>query len=92
MEERNIINKMSRVGILGNFALAAFKLIAGIAGAALDVYESEPAPPPALIALYRLLLTPHVGGWSPEAIEAQFGIFMLNLEGVFFGRGPVTPV
>ena len=32
MEERKIINNVSRVGILGNIALAAFKLIAGIVG------------------------------------------------------------
>ncbi len=83
---------VGRGSIVDTQALAAALASGGIAGVALVVYESEPAPPPALIAQDRLLLTPHVGGWSPEAIDAQFGIFMLNLEGVFFGRGPVTPV
>ncbi|MCR5458740.1 MAG: cation diffusion facilitator family transporter [Acetatifactor sp.] len=32
MEEKRIISKMSRVGILGNVVLAAFKLLAGIFG------------------------------------------------------------
>ena len=32
MEEKKIINNMSRVGILGNIALAVFKLLAGIIG------------------------------------------------------------
>ena len=32
MEEQRIVNKMSRMGILGNAALAAFKLAAGIFG------------------------------------------------------------
>ena len=32
MEERRIIRKLSRVGILGNVLLAAFKLFAGIIG------------------------------------------------------------
>ena len=32
MEEKKIVNKMSRAGILGNIALAAFKLFAGIFG------------------------------------------------------------
>ena len=32
MEEQRIVNNMSRVGILGNIALAAFKLLAGIFG------------------------------------------------------------
>ena len=65
---------------------------ASIAGAALDVYESEPAPPQELIDLDRLLLSPHVGGWSPEAIDAQFSIFLENLNCVFSGKDPVTAV
>ena len=32
MEEQRIVNKMSLMGILGNVALAAFKLTAGIIG------------------------------------------------------------
>lgn len=32
MEEQKIINKVTRVGVLGNVALAAFKLLAGIIG------------------------------------------------------------
>ena len=32
MDEQRIVNKMSRMGILGNAALAAFKLAAGIFG------------------------------------------------------------
>ena len=57
-----------------------------------DVYESEPEPPAELLALDNLLLTPHVGGWSPESVEAQFTIYLQNLEGHFSGRGVVTPV
>lgn len=83
---------VGRGSIVDTEALAAALRDGGIAGAALDVYESEPAPPEALLGLDRLLLTPHVGGWSPEAIDAQFDIFLQNVEGVMSGQGPVTPV
>ena len=32
MDQREIVNKLSRVGILGNILLSAFKLFAGIFG------------------------------------------------------------
>ena len=60
-----------------------------------DVYESEPEPPAELLALDNLLLTPHVGGWSPESVEAQFTIYLQNLEGIFRarrGHAGLTPV
>lgn len=63
-----------------------------IAGAGIDVYESEPAAPAELIGLDNLLLSPHVAGWSPQSVAAQFSIFQDNLEQFFAGRGAVTPV
>ena len=32
MDQRKIVNKLSRVGILGNVLLSAFKLFAGVFG------------------------------------------------------------
>lgn len=101
MVNENVLRELGSGGYLVNVgrgsivetqALAVALQSGEIAGAALDVYESEPAPPQELIELDRLLLTPHVGGWSPEAIDAQFNIFLMNLESVFSGKGPVTPV
>ncbi len=63
-----------------------------IAGAGLDVYESEPHPPEALIGLDNIVLTPHVAGWSPEAVQSSVDRFMANAEGHFAGRGVVSPV
>ena len=76
-----------------NLGALASALAAGvIAGAGIDVYESEPKPPTELIGLDNLILTPHLAGWSPESIDAQFTIFLENIEGHFSGRGAVTPV
>ena len=83
---------LGRGSIVDTAALAAALRDGVIAGAGLDVYESEPEPPAELLALDNLLLTPHVGGWSPDSVEAQFTIYQQNLDGHFSGRGVVTPV
>lgn len=58
-----------------------------IAGAGIDVYETEPARPEALIELDNLLITPHLAGWSPEATQAQLDLVLANLDGFFSGKG-----
>ena len=63
-----------------------------IAGAGLDVYESEPAPPAELLALDTVVLTPHVAGWSPQAVQASVDRFVENARRHFAGEAPVSPV
>lgn len=83
---------ISRGSVVDTEALASALREYRIAGAGLDVYESEPAPPESLIGLDNVLLTPHVGGWSPEAIQSSVDQFIANAEGHFAGRGVVSPV
>ena len=63
-----------------------------IAGAGLDVYESEPVPPQALVGLDQVVLSPHLGGWSPEALDASVQRFLDNALGHFSGQGVVSVV
>ena len=42
-----------------------------IAGAAIDVFETEPSDDTALLSLPNLYCTPHTGGSSAEAILAM---------------------
>ena len=83
---------VGRGSIVDTQALAAALTAGTIAGAGIDVYESEPQPPVELIGLNNVILTPHLAGWSPESIHAQFTNFLENIEGHFSGKGVVTPV
>ncbi|VWX58275.1 Lactate dehydrogenase [Burkholderiales bacterium 8X] len=83
---------ISRGSVVDTDALAAALRDRRIAGAALDVYESEPKRPESLIGLDNVLLTPHVAGSSPEATRASIERFIANAEGHFAGRGPVSPI
>lgn len=83
---------------VGRGSLVDTDLLAGalrdgtIAGAGIDVYESEPSRPEALLDFDNLLITPHLAGWSLEATVAQLEVLMANVTGHFSGSGAVAPV
>ena len=62
---------IARGSVVDTEALASALRAGKLGGAGLDVYESEPAPPVALFDCPNVVLTPHVAGWSPEAITAS---------------------
>ncbi|MHC2144968.1 2-hydroxyacid dehydrogenase [Pseudomonas sp. 210_17 TE3656] len=63
-----------------------------IAGAALDVFDDEPAVPEALKALGNVVLTPHVAGQSPDAAHDTVQLVLKNLQAFFAGKPVLTPV
>lgn len=89
---KGFLVNIGRGSVVDTDALAAALRTGRIAGAGLDVYESEPKPPAQLIGFENLIITPHLAGWSPEATEASFRRFLDNAEGHFAGRGVVTPI
>lgn len=89
---RGFLVNVSRGSTVDTAALAAALRDGRIAGAGLDVYESEPAPPAELIGLDSVVLTPHVAGTSPEARDRTIDLFLENAERHFSGRGLVTPL
>lgn len=63
-----------------------------IAGAALDVVEGEPNVPCALMDAKNVVLTPHIAGRSPEAVDATVDLVLKNLRAYFDGHPVITPV
>jgi glyoxylate reductase len=63
-----------------------------LAGAALDVYEREPAVHPDLLHLDNVLLVPHLGSATTETRTAMADLAVENVRAVLAGRAPLTPV
>jgi glyoxylate reductase len=63
-----------------------------LAGAALDVYEHEPAVHPDLVALENVLLVPHLGSGTTETRTAMANLAVDNVIAVLDGRPPLTEV
>ncbi len=63
-----------------------------IAGAALDVVEGEPAVPAEMLPLTNLVITPHIAGRSPEAVENMMSLVIQNLTAHFSGQPVLTAV
>jgi glyoxylate reductase len=63
-----------------------------IAGAALDVFENEPAVHPDLLMLENVLLVPHLASGTTETRTAMAELAADNVLAVLQGRPPLTPV
>ena len=63
-----------------------------IAGAALDVYEHEPAVHPDLLALENVVLAPHLGSATTETRTAMADLAVRNVLAVLAGQPALTPV
>lgn len=83
---------IARGSVVDTEALADALKTGQLGSAGLDVYESEPQPPSALIGLSNVVLTPHIAGRSPEAVQASVDCFIANAEAYFSGRPVLTPV
>ena len=60
--------------------------------AALDVFETEPTPAARWADVPNLLLTPHTGGATSEAVQGMLVLLMRNLAAAVAGEPLVTPV
>jgi len=89
---RGWLVNIARGSVVDTAALAEALRTNAIAGAGLDVYESEPAPPAELVGLTNVVLTPHVAGWSPEAVQNSVDRFIANATRHFAGQPMVSPI
>ncbi|GLW08008.1 2-hydroxyacid dehydrogenase [Microtetraspora sp. NBRC 13810] len=82
----------ARGGVVDQAALAGALSAGRLAGAALDVYATEPLPPDdPLRETPGLLLSPHVAGVTAQATGRLLGVVLENLRAVVEGR-PVVGV
>jgi glyoxylate reductase len=63
-----------------------------IAGAALDVYEQEPAIHPGLMRFENVILSPHLGSATRETRSAMADLAVRNVLAVLDGQPPLTPI
>jgi len=84
MKDGVYVVNAARGGIVDEAALKAALDSGKVAGAALDVYESEPSPDPELVERANVVCTPHIGAGS---VEAQRGNSTIVAEKLikFFG-------
>ncbi len=67
MTRKPIIINVSRGGLIDTQALIEGLKDGSITGAGLDVLETEPVPPPELLSLSNVILTPHAAWYSLES-------------------------
>lgn len=99
--DRTVLDALGADGVLVNIARGTLVDTDAVADAlrdrriwavALDVYEGEPVPPESLLAFENAVLTPHIGGISPQAIHASVMRFVENADAHFAGRPLSTRV
>jgi lactate dehydrogenase-like 2-hydroxyacid dehydrogenase len=83
---------VARGSLLDSEALIEALRDGGIAGAGLDVIEGEPAVPQGFLDLQRLVLSPHVAAYSPEAIKSMIHKVRANLDAHFAGKPVLSPI
>ncbi|MBX9646315.1 MAG: 2-hydroxyacid dehydrogenase [Xanthobacteraceae bacterium] len=82
---KGFVINISRGSVIDEIALAAAIETKAIAGAGLDVFETEPVKTGALTRLSNVVLTPHIGGHTEDAHLAMQRCVLANLDAFFAG-------
>jgi lactate dehydrogenase-like 2-hydroxyacid dehydrogenase len=93
MRPTAVLVNTARGGIVDEAALVRALMQGGIAGAALDVFESEPDVTESLLTMENVVLTPHIGSATRETREAMGLLAVENLRAVLVeGESPPSEV
>lgn len=79
---------VGRGGLVDEDALIAALRQQRLAGAALDVFVSEPPAPERWNSVPNLLLSPHVGGYADGAMNAMIALLRANITAALAGEQP----
>jgi D-3-phosphoglycerate dehydrogenase len=82
----------ARGGIVDEVALCRILKAGGIAGAALDVFDTEPPGRSELLTLDNLIATSHIASSTREAIQNVDANCYENVRRVLSGRQPLSAV
>jgi lactate dehydrogenase-like 2-hydroxyacid dehydrogenase len=89
--EGTLIN-VARGSVVDEPALIAALAAGRLGHAALDVFETEPVPSPAVLKLSNVIVQPHHGSATLETRTAVGQLMIDNLSAHFAGRPLLTPV
>lgn len=89
---QGVLVNVARGSVVDTDALAQALRKRALAGAGLDVYETEPEPPKILFGLPGVVLTPHVGGSSPQAVLNSVERFLANADRHFQGQELISRI
>jgi D-3-phosphoglycerate dehydrogenase / 2-oxoglutarate reductase len=93
MKKSACLINVARAKIVNKDALFTALSTQRIAGAAFDVFWDEPPiSEDPILSLDNFILTPHIAGWTAEAIEAITRIISINIERMASGETPLTVV
>ena len=87
----HIIN-VARGTLIDETAMLELLQNGGLGGAALDVFENEPAVPEAFFALDNVVLSPHQGSATTQTRNAMGALVVANLEAHFAGEPLLSAV
>jgi lactate dehydrogenase-like 2-hydroxyacid dehydrogenase len=82
----------ARGSLVDEKALVKALAAGAIAGAALDVFETEPVVPPQLLAMDNVVLFPHVSSSTRETFTAMEDLVLANLRSFYRDGSLQTPV
>lgn len=88
MKETAVLVNVARGGIVDEAALLKALKDKSIRGAALDVFEKEPAGPNPLLEMENFIATPHMAGYTREALVETGMICCRGLVAALEGRKP----
>lgn len=87
MKENAFLINVGRGGLIDEAALVKALQKGWIAGAGLDVFETEPLPESSpLWKMDNVILTPHVSGFTPHYDERAADLFIANLKRYLAGE------
>ncbi|UZW54619.1 2-hydroxyacid dehydrogenase [Sphingobium sp. JS3065] len=89
---QGLLVNVARGQLVDEDALIAALREGRLGGAALDVFESEPTPAARWADVPNMVLTPHMGGATYEAVGRMRDMLLANLGAYFAGEPLVSPV